>query len=95
MLIRQTNKERGQVMLLGLVIVIILGLVVLFLFDLQLAVRAKMKVETAEQSAALAAAEWQRNSLNLIGELNLIKACDAMLENYEPADVEDNGQNRQ
>ncbi len=81
------NKENGQVILLSLVIVIILALAALFLFDFQLAIRGKMKVETAEQAAALAAAEWQRNSLNLIGELNLIKACDAMLQDYEPANI--------
>ncbi len=87
MSIHLKNSERGQVILLSLVIVIILTLAALFLFDFQLAIRGKMKVETAEQAAALVAAEWQRNSLNLIGELNLIKACDAMLQDYEPADV--------
>ena len=87
MSIHLKNSERGQVILLSLVIVIILTLAALFLLDFQLAIRSKMKVETAEQAAALAAAEWQRNSLNLIGELNLIKACDAMLQDYEPADV--------
>ena len=87
MSIHLKNSERGQVILLSLVIVIILTLAALFLLDFQLAIRSKMKVETAEQAAALAAAEWQRNSLNLIGELNLIKACDAMLQDYEPADI--------
>lgn len=76
------KNERGQVLLLSVVIMIVLALMVIFIFDLQLAIRAKMKVETAEQAAALTAAEWQRNSLNLIGELNLVKAGEAMLEDF-------------
>lgn len=79
------NHERGQVLLLSVVIMIVLAMMVVFIFDLQLAIRAKMKVETAEQAAALTAAEWQRNSLNLIGELNLVKAGEIMLEDFVPS----------
>jgi hypothetical protein len=78
------KNERGQVLLLSVVIMIVLAMMVVFIFDLHLAVRAKMKVETAEQAAALTAAEWQRNTLNLIGELNLIKAGEIMLEDFSP-----------
>ncbi len=79
------KNERGQVLILSVIIMIILLMMVLFIFDMQLAIRAKMKVETAEQAAALTAAEWQRNSLNLIGELNLVKAGEVMLEGYSPS----------
>ncbi len=79
------KNERGQVLLLSVVIMVMLLLMILFIFDLQLAIRAKMKTETAEQAAALTAAEWQRNSLNLIGELNLVKAGESMLWDYSPS----------
>lgn len=49
-------------------------------FDIYNAIRAKLKVETAQESAALAGAVWQKNSLNLIGELNMLKACAVLLE---------------
>ncbi len=76
------NQEKGQVLLVSVVIMVILALMALFMFDLQTTIRGKIKVETAEQSAALAAAEWQRKSLNLIGELNLVKASELMLTDF-------------
>lgn len=65
-------------MVIAVIIMVILMLGILFLFDLQSVIRSKVKIETANQAAALAAAQWQKESLNLIGELNLIKACDQL-----------------
>ncbi len=70
-------------MVITVIILVILMLGILFLFDLQNVIRAKVKIETANQAAALSAAQWQKESLNLIGELNLIKACD-VLQTYVP-----------
>ncbi len=70
----------GQVLLLGIMILLVLLLAILFLFDIHNAIRAKFKAETAQQAAALAAANWQKESLNLIGEINLIKAAETLLE---------------
>jgi hypothetical protein len=81
---KQINPySRGQVMVIAVIIMVILMLGILFLFDLQSVIRSKVKIETANQAAALAAAQWQKESLNLIGELNLIKACD-QLQGYVP-----------
>ena len=73
------HRESGQVLLIGVVMVVILLVAVFILADVHNTIRSKLKVETAQQAAALAAAEWQRESLNLIGEINLIKASDALL----------------
>ncbi len=70
----------GQVLITGIVLLLVLLLAVLFLFDLHNLTRAKFKVETGQQAAALAGADWQKESLNLIGEINLIKACSLLLE---------------
>ena len=70
----------GQVLIVGVVMLVALLVALLFLFDVHNVIRAKMKVETAHQSAAVAGAEWQKESLNLIGEINLIKACATLLE---------------
>ncbi len=83
---RPTNPragESGQVLLTGIVMLVILLLAILLLFDIHSVIRAKYKVETASQAAALAGAEWQKESLNLIGEINLIKACETMLESED------------
>ena len=77
------SGESGQVILVGLVMMIILLVSVFILADVHNTIRAKLKLETSLQAAALAAAEWQRESLNLIGEINLIKASDALLQPKE------------
>jgi len=77
---RRGRSESGQTLLLGVVMLLVLTLSALIIFDMHTVIRAKLKVETAQQSAALAGAQWQKESLNLIGELNLIKACAALLE---------------
>ncbi|MCF6176908.1 MAG: pilus assembly protein TadG-related protein [Victivallaceae bacterium] len=73
------STEQGQVLILVVIVMLILMLAILFMFDLQTVIRGKMKLETGEQAAALTAAKWQKESLNLIGELNLVKACDILL----------------
>ena len=82
------SDSKGQVMVIAVIIMVILMLGILFLFDLQNVIRSKVKIETADQAAALSAAQWQKESLNLIGELNLIKACD-QLQGYVPASSQD------
>ena len=68
------RRQQGQVLLLGVAVLFILLIAVLLLFDLHSGIRAKIKVESAQQAAALAGARWQMEGLNLIGELNLLKA---------------------
>ena len=72
--------ESGQVLVAGVFILIILLLLVFAGFDVYNSIRAKFKIETAQEAAALAGAVWQRDSLNLIGEINLVKACSTLLE---------------
>ena len=74
------KKQSGQVLVSGVIMITLLFLAVLYIFDIHNVIRAKLKVETGLQSSALTGAVWQRNSLNLIGEINLFKACSALLE---------------
>jgi putative Flp pilus-assembly TadE/G-like protein len=78
--IKQKSAEHGQVLILVVIVMLILTLAILFMFDLQTIVRGKMKLETGEQAAALTAAKWQKESLNLIGELNMVKACGILID---------------
>ena len=70
---RRLRSERGQTLILGLMAVIILIVGILVLFDVQRVIRGKVKVMSAIDAAALTGAKWQQNTLNLIGEMNLIK----------------------
>ena len=84
---KRYSNESGQVLLIGVVMIIILLVVAFILADVHNTIRAKLKVENAQQAAALAAAEWQRESLNLIGEINLIKASTALLQPPEQSHI--------
>ncbi len=81
---KSPENMRGQTLVLALVLMVILVVAAFFLFDFQSLIRAKLKVETAAQAGALTAAQWQRESLNLIGELNLVKASTALLTDIPP-----------
>ena len=81
------NQQSGQVLITGVIMLIALLLMLLSLFDVHNLIRAKFKFETAQQSAALAGAKWQKESLNLIGELNILKACVTLLEGEKNWDI--------
>ena len=72
--------ERGQVLILGIVALIILLLAVFSLFDIQNLIRGKIKSQSGVDAAALAGANWQRHTLNLVGELNLVKATTLLID---------------
>lgn len=77
-----SQSQSGQTMLLVLIITLILFLAVYFIFDIQQTLGLKIKSRNAVDAAALAGSEWQRHSLNLIGEINLIKATNAIVEDF-------------
>ena len=77
------RKDSGQVLLAGVIMMTIIIMCILYMFDVHNVIRGKLKFETGQQAAALTGAAWQRNSLNLIGEINIFKACAAMLEGEE------------
>ena len=61
-----------------MILVVILAAVMIF-FDVHNAIRAKVKGQNAVDAAALTGANWQKHTLNLIGELNLVKAADVLI----------------
>ena len=73
------NRESGQVLLIGLIAMLIILLAVFILFDLGNVIRAKVKAQNAVDAAALVGANWQRHTLNTLGELNLIKATTVLI----------------
>jgi hypothetical protein len=76
--------ESGQVLIIGIMTVLVLLIAIIFLYDLHSIIRVKVKAQTAADAAALTAANWQRHSLNLIGELNLVKACTVLVSDIVP-----------
>ena len=85
--VTRIQEQSGQVIITGVIMLIVLLLLLVSIFDVHNVIRAKFKFETAQQSAALAGANWQKNTLNLIGEINLLKACAVMLEGEKNWDI--------
>ena len=73
------NSQSGQVLITGIVMMSLLLLIIIYAFDVHNVIRAKLKVDIAQQSAAMTGALWQKESLNLLGEINLLKASALLL----------------
>lgn len=76
---RRGRGEQGQVLILAIVALILVIIAVLLLFDVQTVIRGKVKAQNGVDAAALTGAEWQKHSLNLIGELNLVRATGTLI----------------
>lgn len=81
---RVRRNENGQILILGLIVLIILLIGIFFLFDISTIIRSKIKSQTALDSASLAGANWQRYSMNMIGELNMLKATVMLVDDIPP-----------
>ncbi len=79
---RQPAPESGQTILLAVLAIIALLIAALFIFDLQNIIRVKVKSQNAADAAALAGARMQMEGLNLIGEINIIKACTVLISDF-------------
>ncbi len=76
---RKRRRAGGQVLLLAVLAMIILVIAIMVLFDVQRIMRGKIRVMSGIDAAALTGAEWQKHTLNIIGELNLVKACAVLI----------------
>ena len=76
---RRQRGEQGQVLILAVVALILVIMAILLLFDVQTIIRGKVKAQNGVDAAALTGAEWQKHSLNLIGELNLVRATGTLI----------------
>ena len=74
------RSQKGQVLITGVIMLSILVLIIVYAFDVHNVIRAKVKVDIAQQSAAMTGAVWQKETLNLLGEINLLKASALLLE---------------
>lgn len=79
------RRSRGQILMVVVVVMVALLLFAFFLFDLQGIVRLRARTQNGVDAAALAGASWQGRTLNMIGELNLMKATTAMLTAFPEA----------
>ena len=73
------RSQSGQVLITGIIMLSILVLIIVYAFDVHNVIRAKLKVDIAQQSAAMTGANWQKETLNLLGEINLLKASALLL----------------
>ena len=76
---RKHRNESGQTLIAAVIVLLIILLAIFLLFDVQNLIRGKVKAQNAVDAAALTGANWQMHTLNLIGELNLVKASTLMI----------------
>lgn len=88
--VQRVSAQSGQTLVMVMIIFIIMLVICLFLVDIQRVIVIKAKSVSAVDSAALVGAEWQRHTLNLIGEINLIKATTALIEDFAEDTANDN-----
>ncbi len=82
------SGQGGQVLVFALVIMVAAIVGALLVFDIHSVLIGKVKGQNAVDAAALTGAKWQQHALNLIGELNLVKATTVLI--HDPyAGVED------
>ena len=73
------HGRSGQTLILAIMILVVILAAVMIFFNVHNAIRAKVKSQDAVDAAALAGANWQMHTLNLIGELNLVKAAEVLI----------------
>ncbi len=81
--LKSRKSQSGQVLMFALIAMLVLLLAILFLFDIHTVVRGKVKGQTAVDAAAMTGATWQLHTLNLAGELNLVKATSVLITEPE------------
>jgi hypothetical protein len=77
---KKSTPRRGQTIVYLCVVLVAAMFLLIFLFDLQYFVRVRGKSQNGIDAAVLTAAKWQGKSLNMIGELNLVRASTIMLD---------------
>ena len=83
MLLSDHGRRRGQTIVFLLMALTILMFALLWNIDLHRLVAGKSHAQNAGDSAALAAARWQGESLNLIGELvYVLSLCSVYVYRY-------------
>lgn len=81
------TARRGQALLFLIMAVTILTFLLLWTLDLHRLIGLKTKSQHGGDAAALAAARWQASTLNLIGELNLMKALALATDNPDAVET--------
>lgn len=80
-----TRRQRGQTLIFLLMIMLVLFFLAIWHFDLHKILYVKALSQNAGDAAALAAARWQAETLNMIGDLNIMQAMALMSEDTETA----------
>lgn len=81
---RHTRSESGQTLIYFMGVMGMLVLMTLWIYDYNTAAVSRIRGQNGADSAALAAAQWQARSLNAVGELNLVKAINNLLDQVPP-----------
>lgn len=91
---RKARRRRGQTLIFFIMTLVILFFVALWNFDLHKILYVKSISQNAGDAAALMAARWQGITLNLIGDLNIMRALALGSDDAETASAITNIQAR-
>lgn len=70
----EKRRSSGQAIVFVLMALVVLAVAFLWNVDVHMLMTTKTKAQNAGDAAAIAAARWQGNTLNLLGELNVMHA---------------------
>lgn len=80
----QGAPRSGQSLIYILIVVVVLFFVILSIFDTHHIITQRIRAQNAADSAALTGAKYQGLSLNMIGELNLMKVSTVIYSDVPP-----------
>lgn len=70
----EKRRSSGQAIVFVLMALVVLAVAFLWNVDVHMLMTTKTKAQNAGDAAVIAAARWQGNTLNLLGELNVMHA---------------------
>jgi hypothetical protein len=81
----RAGRRAGQTMVFMVVALVLIALLAIWQFDVHKIISVKWRIQNAGDAGALAAARWQGQTLNLMGDLTLMQAAALSLGNTNAA----------
>jgi hypothetical protein len=76
--------QSGQTLIFIVIVLVVLVFVVLAIYDMHHVITQRIRAQNGVDSAALTGAKWQGETLNMVGELNLLKAATVIFMEVPP-----------
>src|SRR5438093_11931753 len=81
---KRVAEESGQTLIFIVIVLVVLVFVILAIYDTHHIITQRIRAQNGADAAALTGAKYQGLTLNMIGELNLLKATTAIYSEVPP-----------